>query len=363
MCVDSSNMDQSCTTFWGGNIKKILRLKAKYYFSEMAQQNVCGFFKYGFCKFKNVCRKRHVSERCQNASCEIGSCSLRHPKTCRYYRDIGYCKFGEYCCFNHDSSDDKVKSIAEKCKKVEEKCDKLEKDLEENKNLGKEIDVKIETFENKISTLIQCIEEKDKSIAELTKRLSDLEKKVESEQDLNKANIKKFSCPNCNYESKSEQGLKIHISRKHNVKNVVDSKSCELCDKKFENINDLKKHMKGHSYQTAKFKCVNCEFVGTNDYTMEVHNGKDHSDNFESGLCEYAAENEESLELHLFTCEIYHCTATSGKTQCNLKGKNLSEMKKHLEKEHEGNGIMRHVKMCTHNMNEVAVKGYYMEEI
>ena len=38
-------------------------------------------------------------------------------------------------------------------------------------------------------------------------------------------------------------------------------------------------------------------------------------------------------------------------------------MKKHLEKEHEGNGLMRHVKMITHNLNEVAVKGYSLEEI
>ena len=77
------------------------------------------------------------------------------------------------------------KSLTIECKiftPVEEKCDKLEKDLEENKNLGKDIDVKIETFENKSSTLIQCIEEKDKSIAELEKRLNDLEKKVESEK-------------------------------------------------------------------------------------------------------------------------------------------------------------------------------------
>ena len=100
---------------------------------------------------------------------------------------------------------------------------------------------------------------------------------------------------------------------------------------------------------------------------MKVNNGKDHSDNFECGLCEYAAETEGNLELHLFTCEMYHCTAFYGKfpikTECALKGKNLNELKKHMEKEHEGNGMIRHLKMSIHNQNEVGIKAYYLEEI
>ena len=42
--------------------------------------------------------------------------------------------------------------------------------------------------------------------------------------------------------------------------------------------------MKGHNDQVAKFKCVDCEFVGTNEYTMEVHIGKYHTDVFECGI-------------------------------------------------------------------------------
>ena len=108
---------------------------------------------------------------------------------------------------------------------------------------------------------------------------------------------------------------------------MEDPKLCELCDKKFETVKELRKHMKSHSYKNAQYKCVEFDFLGTNEYTMEVHNGKDHSDNFECGLCEYAAETEENLELHLFTCEMYHCTATYGKfpikTECALKEKTL----------------------------------------
>ena len=70
----------------------------------MAQQNqiVCSFNKFGFCKFGLTCRKQHVSEKCSNKNCEIQKCSLRHPRTCRYFRDFGNCKFGEWCLFNHE---------------------------------------------------------------------------------------------------------------------------------------------------------------------------------------------------------------------------------------------------------------------
>ena len=69
----------------------------------MANQNlnVCDFNKYGFCKFKSTCRKPHIMEICSNNGCETRVCSLRHPKSFRYFREIGYCKFGEWCLFKN----------------------------------------------------------------------------------------------------------------------------------------------------------------------------------------------------------------------------------------------------------------------
>ena len=59
----------------------------------------------------------------------------------------------------------------------------------------------------------------------------------------------------------------------------------------FENAKEMKKHLQTHSYKKANFKCVDCEFVGTNEETMEVHIGKTHADIFVCGLCDYKAEN------------------------------------------------------------------------
>ena len=84
----------------------------------------------------------------------------------------------------------------------------------------------------------------------------------------------------------------------------------------------MKKHLQTHSYKKANFKCVDCEFVGTNEETMEVHIGKTHADIFVCGLCDYKAETLEELDIHLFTCEVYICS------KCDFLEKSLSELKK-----------------------------------
>ena len=65
----------------------------------MATQ-VCKFNKFGYCRYKDVCRNLHVNESCENVSCDISSCSQRHPRECRYYREYKRCKFTP-CKYTH----------------------------------------------------------------------------------------------------------------------------------------------------------------------------------------------------------------------------------------------------------------------
>ena len=74
----------------------------------MANQNFCRYNKFGFCKYGEVCRKKHVSEKCYKSSCEVGACDLRHSKICKYYREFKRCKFGQYCYFDHKETDSEV---------------------------------------------------------------------------------------------------------------------------------------------------------------------------------------------------------------------------------------------------------------
>ena len=95
-----------------------MRIQVIIPFSEMAEQNVCGFFKFGYCKFRNKCRKMHVSEKCERKTCDIKSCNLRHPKICRYFRDRKFCKFGEWCCFDHKNIEEDFEKVSEKYKQT-----------------------------------------------------------------------------------------------------------------------------------------------------------------------------------------------------------------------------------------------------
>ena len=66
----------------------------------MAAPSVCLCNKFGYCKHKELCRKQHVNDICENVSCELSLCIWRHPKTCKYYRELGRCKF-DPCAFKH----------------------------------------------------------------------------------------------------------------------------------------------------------------------------------------------------------------------------------------------------------------------
>ena len=163
----------------------------------------------------------------------------------------------------------------------------------------------------------------------------------------------------CDFQTVSQHGLKVHIKRKHiSTNNEKYPRKCELCDQQFENNKEMKKHMKTHSYKQANFRCEDCDFVGTNKCTIEVHIGKVDSDHFECGMCEFIAESLDTLEMHLFTCQSYECNL------CNSRERNLKDIKDHIEKEHEKIGAsIQHMKMDRTNYNEVTLKSYWCDDM
>ena len=260
----------------------------------MATQSVCGFYKYGFCKFQEVCRKQHVKEICEISSCNGKTCIQRHPKICKFLRNRGYCKFGEWCLFSH----------------VIKKDPEIEKIKAENRAILK-----------RLEEVEKILFEKDKAIDEIMKYIEGTRKKETNKSD------KSFKCTKCNFETNSQSGLKIHGKKKHTVivEKEIYPKICELCDENLENVDQLKKHMKRHLYKKAKFQCEECEFVGECEATMEVHIGKDHSANFECGICDLEVNTLENLEIHIGSCEVYQCN------MCKKKFKGMSQFKKHIQ--------------------------------
>ena len=91
----------------------------------------CERNKFGYCKFKNSCRYRHIDEECKNEQCD-----KRHPKECNYYKSFGRCKFGNYCKYSHKTSDKRkdIFDLTEKYDNLASVVESLKKDIEDLKN-------------------------------------------------------------------------------------------------------------------------------------------------------------------------------------------------------------------------------------
>ena len=126
----------------------------------MAAPNVCTYNKYGYCKYKEICRKQHVNEKCENSSCDIQTCNLRHPITCKFFRKYNYCKFNP-CAFLHVEKDS-IEKLGSENKNMQKRFDLLEEKL----------DKALETINclDKFNTLENIIHQKDLEIETLKKK-------------------------------------------------------------------------------------------------------------------------------------------------------------------------------------------------
>ena len=79
---------------------------------------------------------------------------------------------------------------------------------------------------------------------------------------------------------------------------------------------------------------------------------------FECGFCDKKFNDIDTLELHLRTCEVYECS------ECYLKERNLTDMKKHVVEDHEDYcDTIQHMKIDLENMSKVLIKSYYLSEL
>ena len=329
----------------------------------MNQKTLCRYNKFGYCKFSDKCRFRHNNDLCVDKNCNVFKCDKRHPKICTFHRDFGRCKFTTYCRYNHEKQTD-VQNNCDMIKKFEKKLTEMEnkinpnetnilndvekqnekienlekmvKNLQDNQIKQDEIfENKIDSMENILKTLREAIAEKDSEISNLEVKIDNLKAKLSTEEKSDKKKEKnKIKCSVCDFTSKSEQGLKTHMKRKHtNFSAEKYPKNCDLCESVLENESELKSHMKVHSYSEMKFKCEDCDFWGENELTMEVHTGKYHSEIIECGLCEFKATDLEILNTHISTCEIYECNS------CWERVRNIHDLKKHILEKHKGTPV------------------------
>ena len=97
--------------------------------------------------------------------------------------------------------------------------------------------------------------------------------------------------------------------------------------------------------------------MGDDFETMEVHGGKRSTNNFECGLCDLPMNSLENLETHLASCEVYECD------NCEKRYKSLSDIKLHLEKEHNKETTFFHLKMNRIIKEKVDCKKYNYSDV
>ena len=181
-----------------------------------------------------------------------------------------------------------------------------------------------------MSERINSLEDKftDFYVKEVNAKFTEIETKLKTIEKNSEKNILK--CTECEFSSTTERGLNTHITRKHNpVQNDYTPypKKCEVCDKEVSSKQDMRIHMKTHSFIRPQYKCEECEFICERKMTMEVHVGKSHDINFECGLCGFLANSADNLSMHLVTCEVYICD------RCTKRYKTISDLKAHYKTE------------------------------
>ena len=70
--------------------------------------HICQHHKFGYCRFKDQCKKEHLKEKCQSLSActEVKSCNKRHPKACKRFVFEKFCRFNDDSAYLHLTRDD-----------------------------------------------------------------------------------------------------------------------------------------------------------------------------------------------------------------------------------------------------------------
>ena len=260
------------------------------------EDEVCQFGKFGFCKYKEGCKRKHFNKICESLRCiNIKECPRRHPKTCRRFNSGQECRFKEECAYNHIRKNpdeeqiilkEKVevleKTVSELTKKVKSKENVQLEKVDEEENVMKE---KIEVLEKAVSELTNKLEAKklvqlEKVVHALTRKVLSLETEVEAmksktqtdknpmnenclikESSFNNSVIKHSSstpkakkdkiekdtsdeemlkCKECKYKCKKEITLKKHMVTNH------ENHKCKECKEELSTFMELLKHVAQH---------------------------------------------------------------------------------------------------------------------
>ena len=129
----------------------------------MENDEVCLYSKFGYCKFKEKCKRKHFQQECDNLQdcSRIQDCDKRHPKICKKYGSENVCSFKCDCAYLHKKSagckerdllKDKVASLENTVSELMIKLNIFEdelKKIKKDKVITEQIDIKAQNSEEK----------------------------------------------------------------------------------------------------------------------------------------------------------------------------------------------------------------------
>ena len=315
----------------------------------------CKIYNRGFCFYKESCKHKHPDKVCDDQNCSEDKCDKRHPNPCKFSYRCTYYK-QNICLYSHINPSPENANNNDKFKKLNKKLEKLENNLQELKSVLDQKDLEIRNIQAKcikLETKVKHLEEETGEIEErvINQSLSVLENSIRiPEKEI-------FKCEKCNFSTESERGLKVHIKRKHaNLSETSFPLNCDFCEIKCYDNDDLENHLKEHTYITLKFKCEDCEFLASDELSLEVHAERKHTGNFECPICTYKANSEDSFNIHLHTCETFTCDFCFNP---KITLKNLPDLVTHLSTKHPKHfktTNITHTKMDRGDSNRVSQK-------
>ena len=280
---------------------------------------ICQFDKYGYCRYKSDCKRKHFDVVCEDAEhCRsIKSCLKRHPKCCKRYAS-GSCRFAEGCAYAH-----KKPAINEDHAHLNEKLQQLEKvvdtltqkvlSLETEKLEVKNKRATSETLEKVVHALTRKVWSLETEMLEVKNKRNTSET-LEEPRESNVLNVEviesgidvKKEKPNINLlENKNYLLHKDTISKTKKKKELVENDveeeflKCKTCDYKTKKESTLKKHMIA---KHEDHECNECKERFQNFMELMKHEAKlhikelDNTDQGEIGAKEIPKEDKEDVK-------------------------------------------------------------------
>ena len=393
----------------------------------MATPPVCNWNKYGYCKHRDYCRRRHIDESCESTSCDIGKCNLRHPVECKFFLRYNRCKFSP-CKFSHKENTEIVE-IRERLKAIEENIANKNKEIKRldqviqelaaknsDIDLVKEVEDKIDSFQSNLETMKICMADKDAYIFTLEKKIKHVENRFETEMNQQSDMIEKlrksieervnethldenecesFVCEECDFKSNSMKGLNIHKSRKHGNKVEEDLTHFNCVKCKFETdeegklkIHNIRKHIDKDTLEYPH-NCHICEFKLKNSQEVRLHMDihaleRTMFGDFQCKDCHFLCDNLETMEVHFGKCSVdeLFCGLCEWKSNdleklethlascevyacvgCEERFLTLTDVKVHVKNEHGEKTKLKHLKMNRIVKSKVDSKKYLYSEV